>query len=210
MYEYQFLIVGAVLAAGSALFFAKAYLFPSFPYETARTFLGANPFQVRNGIIQRHEAIAGVIWLIGGLVAVLIGTVQTVVGGKIHYLIGPWSDMVILLAGGVVLRLSAVAITKWLSRRAYLPRMIEMQRELFDRDSFTIAHGGLYRDNVEVKGAVQPSAAILQERLADASRRLDQIGKLTDVPRRAGEADDQYVERLRPLFQSSGVTRRRS
>ena len=45
---YDFIIFGAVLGAGSALLFAKAYRFPSFPVEAAQTFLGANPFLVRN------------------------------------------------------------------------------------------------------------------------------------------------------------------
>ncbi len=200
---YDLNMAGVVLAAGSTLLFVKAYLFPSFPEQSATTFLGANPFQVRNAIVQRRETTAGAAWLVASLLAFLLGYAWIAHGGEIGFLFGPFLDALLVLAVGVIALWITVAITKRLSRRAYLPRMIEMQRELFEHASFVISHGGLYRQEVEVKDAAQPSAGTRQKRLADASESLDQIGKLTDIPQRLGEADSEYLWRLRRLFQSA-------
>jgi hypothetical protein len=66
--SHDFTIVGAALGAGGAILLAKAYLMPSFPAESAMSFFGSNPFQVRNAITTRDEAIAGCAWLVVGLV----------------------------------------------------------------------------------------------------------------------------------------------
>ncbi|MFQ5804437.1 MAG: hypothetical protein ACE5JQ_16225 [Candidatus Methylomirabilales bacterium] len=207
---YDLNMVGVVLAAGSALLLAKAYLFPSFPEESAATIFKANPFQIRNGIIQRREATAGAIWLMGSLLAFLTGYAWTAYGGEIGFLLGPFGDALLVLAVGIAAWCGTIGTTNCRSRRAYLPRMIQMLREGFEQDSFVIAHGGLYQNEIEARDAVSPSPAVREKRLESATRHLDQIGKLIDIPRRKWETDSEYVERLRPFFESIGGSQPRS
>lgn len=91
---YDLIILGLVLGVGGALLFGKAFSIPSYPMESAGTYATANPFQVRNTIITRHEAIAGAVWLVASLLFSLIGTVRSVRAGQIGYLIGSWFDRV--------------------------------------------------------------------------------------------------------------------
>jgi hypothetical protein len=93
---------------------------PSYPLESAATYLDANPFQIRNTIIARHEAIAGAVWAGAGLLFGLIGTVRTVRSGRTGYLIGSVIDIIVLLAAALVVWRLTIAVTarsgRWASR----------------------------------------------------------------------------------------------
>jgi hypothetical protein len=204
--SYDAFILGAILTTGSPIFFGKAYLFPSFPDEAAQMVLDGNPFHVRNAIIQRYEAIAGTIWLAGGLVNIILGTLWTAQGWQTSYFIGPYLDILVLLVAGVVAGAVTIIITTTLSQRVYRPRMIEMQRELFAGHAFILSHEG--RDREQVDRGENVPAESRQRRLAEVAPNLDQIGKLLDVPRGERETDDQFVERLKPHFSSRPVDRR--
>ena len=119
--SYDAFILGAILTTGSAILFAKSPLFPSFLDETAKPGLGGNPFQVRNGIIQCFEARAGAIWLAGGLLNIILGTLWTVQGWQTNYLIGSDLDILVLLGAGVVAGAVTMVLIKWGSARAYRP-----------------------------------------------------------------------------------------
>jgi uncharacterized membrane protein len=198
--SYDAIILGTILTVVGALLFVKAYLSPSFPDEAAQNFLDGNPFQIRNGIIQRYETMAGVIWLIIGSLGIIIGALWQVQHWQTGYLVDPYLDILVLFLVGVVAGAITVVITDRLSQRAYRPRMIEMQRNLFEDAATRVSHEGQTPD--EVKGGRDVPPASRPSRLAEAAKYLDQIGKLLDVPRREDETDKQYVERLKPFFSS--------
>jgi hypothetical protein len=199
---YDYIILGTVLGVGSAFFFAKPYVFPSFPDEAAQTFVSTNPFQVRNAITQRYEATAGAIWAAASLLALVIGTVRTTRHGQIGFLIGSWIAILLVLGACAVVWLITLGIANWLSRRAYIPQMIAIQRELFERDSFVITHEGRYPDEVE-RGIESPSE-YRENRLTDAIRNIDRIGRLIDLPRAPGEDSVQNLCRLRAFLSDGG------
>lgn len=194
----DFIILGLGLGAGAAVLFAKAYLLPSFAAETAMTFFDTNPFIVRNNIAAKHEAVAGLGWLILGLAASLIGIIRTVRGGHSGYLISSIFDIVVLLATLLVLWRFTIAITDRTSRAEYLPVVAKLQRELFSRDSFHLFHEGLSPE--ESKRGIVVSAEAKEARLRPIGENLERIGKLLDEPRRDKEDDKSYARRLAAYF----------
>lgn len=195
---YDFIIVGLVLGTGGALLLAKAYLMPSFPLETAGTYLGQNPFQVRNTIITRHEAVAGCIWLVLGLVAGLLGTVRSVRAQQHGYLVSAWYDILILLAAAAVLLRLTVAVTNRTSRAEYVPILSSSMRELYDVRAYPLFHDGRSRDQVTLGLNADPGT--VEKRTAEGHEALEQIAKLLDEPRLPDEDDRAYTRRLARYF----------
>ncbi len=195
---YDFIIVSLVLGTGSALLFAKAYLMPSFPLETAATYLDQNPFQVRNTIITRHEAMAGCIWLVLGLFTGLIGIVRSVRVGQQGYLVSAWWDILVLLAAAAVLLRLTIAVTNRTSRAEYVPILSSSLRELYDVRGYPIFHAGQSRDEVTL--GVKAAAGTVERRTREGHEALEQIGKLLDKPRLLDEDDRNYARRLGRYF----------
>ncbi len=195
---YDFIIVGLVLGTGGALLLAKAYLMPSFPLETAATYLDQNPFQVRNTIITRHEAIAGCVWLVLGLVAGLIGTVRSVRAQHQGYLVSAWYDILVLLAAAAVLLRLTVAVTNRTSRAEYVPILSGTMRELYDVRAYPLFHDGRMRAQVTLGATVTPET--VEERMREGHEALEQIGKLLDEQRLRNEDDRAYARRLGRYF----------
>ncbi len=195
---YDFIIVGSVLGVGAALLFGKAYLMPSFPIESAQTYLESNPFQVRNSIVTRHEAIAGAVWLVAGLAFTLIGTVRAVRSGRSGYLISSVFDIIVLLAAGLVAWRLTMAITDRTSREEYAPVLSKMLAEGYARDRFAISHGGQYIE--EAAQGIQPAPHVVKERLQTAMATLDRIGKLLDEAHAGDEDYQSYARRLSRYF----------
>ncbi len=71
---YDLTILGVVLLGVSSVLFA--HVGPLYGAETTQTFLGTNPFQLRDAIIRHWETRAGVFWLVVGGVVGIVGTVR--------------------------------------------------------------------------------------------------------------------------------------
>jgi hypothetical protein len=198
---HDFTIVGVALGTAGAILLAKAYLMPSFPAESAMSFYNSNPFQGRNAITTRHEAIAGCAWLLIGLLVSLVGIVRSA-HGRQGYLVSAPFDIIVLLAALIVLGRLTVATTDSTSRREYVPILAGMMREAFETHAFQAVHGGLKKAEV-AKGLVLP-AADAARRVKESSEILDRIGKLFDEPRQDSESNELMVRRLLPYF--PGVT----
>ena len=206
---WDFILLGVILIAVSTVLFV--HVFQLYSHESTRTFLNGNPFQLRNEIILRWENYAGIIWLILGVLATIFGSVRVGLYDQVGYLfrtiqfawptnrVSVWFEITILLAAGLVAWRVTVATTDWLSRREYLPLMIEKQHELFGSESFVLTHEGLYQEDLEGGRNIEPY--IREKRLTDASSNFDQIGKLIDLPRLKGEADLEYLKRLSHFFE---------
>ncbi len=195
---HDFTILGVALAFGAGIILAKAYLVPSFPVETAMTFFNSNPFLVRNGIVTRHEAIAGLVWLSAASVLTIIGLVRTVRAGQVGSLISSWFDIFVLLAAVLVLGRLTISVTDRTSRAEYLPIMSSMMRELYTRDSYYVFHEGLSPE--ESQKGLRVSDDTRNDRLKHAPESFDRIGKLLDESRREAEDDRSYAKRLSSYF----------
>ena len=198
MIGFDLLMAGAALGVGGALLLAKSNLAPSYPNELAATFFGSNPFQIRNLICQRFETISGALWLALSFMALAAGTAiasPTIEGGR-------WNRFGIHILGVIVLFSVLWWVTLWItkiiSRRKYLPEMIEMQRDVFEQAESVIENNGLYRNEIQQKAVIDQTTR--EQRALGGTSQLNQIGKLSDVIRRTNESDCDYLQRIQPFF----------
>jgi len=195
---FDLLILGAVLGVGGSVLLGKSNLAPSYPDDLASTFWGSNPFQLRNLIKQRYDAIAGAIWLGLSLLALASGTIWATANTSL----GPFSDLVIhtlvLLLVGSCGVWGTIVFSNRISRKIYLPQMIAMQREVFEQAWSVIENDGLYKTEVQQSATISPE--VRRQRRTDATRQLNQIGKLIDLPRKPNESDNEYLRRIEPFF----------
>ncbi|MER3423539.1 MAG: hypothetical protein C4293_10195 [Nitrospiraceae bacterium] len=193
---FHLIVLGTLASIGGALLIAKAYWWPSLDRRTARhTIEGSQPFLIRREILQHSHTMAGVRWLVVGTVALFFGMTRR---GETFYFIDPWTDVFLHV---VVLSFSWVATltrTKGISRRAYIPKIIDLYRQGFELHLEYLVHQGCRRS--EIEQGVQIHESVRQRRLSEVSSGLDQIGRLIDVPRRNDESDHQYAGRLRLFF----------
>ncbi len=71
---FDLIILAGAVGVGGSYITVKSNLEPVTP-QLAGTYFGANPYQLRNMISMRTEAIAGTIWLGFSLVFVCAGTI---------------------------------------------------------------------------------------------------------------------------------------
>jgi len=198
MIGFDVLILAAVLGVGGSLLLAKSNLQPSFMKEITQTFMGSNPYQVRNLTTQRIEAIAGACWLCGSLPLMALGTILTSETNQQIQTSTYLSHIFALVGLGAIGLGGSLKITDRISRRIYLPKMIELQREIFEISTDYLKYRGV-REH-ELPHQQNLSQSDRNERLAQTTEWLNQIGTLIDVPRHASEADDSYLARLGPFF----------
>lgn len=199
MLGFHFLILGAVLAFVGSFLSIKSILHQPYSDELASTFLGKNPYQVRNGIIQQIEAICGTVLMGVSLLIIVAGTVLTTSGITQHNIFGFWIDILVYLIAGVGLLSILLEFTKQVSRHIYLPKMIESQAELY-RLSVECLNNDERRDH-EVSSGTSVDSSTRKQRLEEAERRLEQVGQLVDRPRMHGETLKAFIARLEPLYE---------
>ena len=195
---HDFTVLGVALGLGGGIILAKAYLVPSFPVESAQTFFDTNPFLVRNSIVTRHEAIAGVFWLVLAAVATIAGVVRTVRAGQVGSMISSWIDILTLIAALFLLARLTITITDRTSRNEYVPILANLQREAFIIHSYLVFHGGLSPQ--EIAHRLTQPLDVREQQLTAARKGLSQISKLLDEPRLDGEDDKSFTRRLSAYF----------
>ena len=199
MIGFDFLILAAVLGVGGSLLLAKSNMEPFFPGKIAQAFFGSNPYQVRNLTVQRIEAVAGAAWLCGSLPLMALGTILTSSEDQMIQTSTYLSHTAGLVGVGAIGLWGTLRITDRVSRKIYLPQIVELQREIFTHCVAYLKHGGLL--DHELPHQQNFSESDKQARLARVTGWLDQIGTLIDAPRTMGESDESYLVRLRPFFE---------
>lgn len=198
MSPFHLTVLGILALIGGALLIAKAYWRPSFKDEMVKhTIEGSRPLLIRYEILRHSHTVAGVRWLVIGAVALFFGMTRR---GETFYFVDPWTDVFLHVAVLSFSWVATIARAKGMSRRAYLPKIIDLYRQGFETSLEYLMNQG-YR-NFEIERGVSVHASVRQRRLLGVTSCFDQIGRLIDVPRRSGEADHQYAVRLRPFFRT--------
>lgn len=200
MLGFDLTILGTCLGFLASFLLVKSYLAPRFAKQVTSTFMGQNPYQVRNLIFQRIEAIVGTVWLGIGFFFASVGTVVTATSdaqaGSLH---NYWTHWLAILGVTLVLLLLSLFFVNWSSRRKYVPEMVRLQKELIEKCRTYIRNGGLEDHELN---RTDISDGIRGPRLKRVTEWLDQIGELIDVPRNPSENDASYLARLEPLVQA--------
>jgi hypothetical protein len=180
LWGFDLLIFAGVLGLGGSYITIKSNIEPFSPH-LAGSFWGQNPYQVRNLILMRNEAIAGTVWMGLSLAAMSAGTIITsmesaplaIQAGLIHTFV--------IIGLGCILVWMTLLVTHKVSRNKYVPQFIDSHREVFARCVADI------KDPTKVD---------------ECTGYLNQIGTLIDVPRLSNENNAAFLERLKPLFRN--------
>lgn len=200
MLGFDLTILGTCLGFLASFLLVKSYLAPRFAKQVTSTFMGQNPYQVRNLIFQRIEAIVGTVWLGIGFFFASIGTVITATSdAHTGFLHEYWTHWFVILGVTIVLLLFSLLFVSWSSRQKYVPEMVRLQKELIGKCRTYLQNGGLEAHELS---RTDISDAIRGTRLKSVTGWLDQIGELIDVPRNPSENDSSYLARLEPLVQA--------
>ena len=175
---FDLLILAGVLGVGGSYITVKSNLEPLSP-QLAASFYGQNPYQLRSLISMRNEAIAGTIWMGLSLVAMSAGTIITSIDSPHLSIKAALVHTPFIIGLGFVGAWGTLQATSKISRRTYIPKLLESHKGLLDRCIHFLD---------------------IPERAEEVSRGLDQIGTLIDVPRIPNETNAQFLERFKPYF----------
>lgn len=178
---FDLLILAGVLGAGGSYIIVKSNIEPLSP-QLAGSFFGQNPYQLRNMICMRNEAIAGTVWLGLSLVAMSAGTILTSTDSPHVSLQAVLVHTPLIIGLGFVGVWGTLQLTSKISRRKYRPQMLETHKELLERCKKYLG---------------------MAEKAEDLSHDMDQIGTLIDVPRLSNENNAEFLERLKPYFKDA-------
>lgn len=192
---FHLLVLGVLVSLGGLLLLAKRRWRPA----PAAGALCGRSLAVREETIRHSETMAGTRWLTIGALALAIGLAR---GGETSYFVGFWEDIVLHVGVLSVSWVATVARANGTSRDRYLPKLIELHREGFERSLEYLRSGGY--GSGEVEQGLIVSEGVRRQRLAEVTPTLDRIGASMDLPRREGERDQGYAERLRPHFEGAG------
>ncbi len=126
MMGFHLLILGAVSAFMGSFMTIKSIIHQPFSEELSSTFVGKNPFQVRNDIIQQVEAVLGTVLMGLSLLLVVSGTLLTTSGINSQNIFGLWIDIFVYLFAGGELLMVLLNVSKRISRHMYLPKMVKL------------------------------------------------------------------------------------
>jgi hypothetical protein len=192
--------IASILVGGAGLFSILAgYNVP----EVDRSFFGPDPFLVKQGAIAE---VSDSIFAIVTVAALLLQLCAEVIGDAVPHRIHGSAFYV----GAGLVGLAAVALlVRILSRLAgaiarlrWLPQVIQLQADLFDRCEFIVANGGL--DRKQLAEPETMSEALREEfrrrHLEFAEQYTVELARLLEVDPR-GDLRDR-IKRLRALFRA--------
>lgn len=166
------------MGVGGSYITVKSNLEPVTP-ELAGSYYGSNPYQIRNLICMRNDAIAGTIWLGLSLMVMTGGTIVSSIFPTTLLLQDAVVHVFVIMGLGFLSAWATLSFSNAVSRKQYVPRIVKGHRGMFDRC---------------VKDLNNPA------KYNDVATDLNQIGTLIDVPRLSNEDNAAFLERLKPFF----------
>ncbi|HXH21971.1 MAG TPA: hypothetical protein VNN10_08065 [Dehalococcoidia bacterium] len=150
--------------------------------ELHATFLGSNPFAAKRDIIESVMT-----WLFTGLTLLgLLVQVGVAIWGnhlaeRIHTTQFYVVLFVLMLAFGVALVPVLTSVGNRVARRAWLPQVVENQKEVYKAASFIIEHDGWREDQLVTKDTLPDPERYRTANLDTATRQVEQIEKLLEL-----------------------------
>jgi hypothetical protein len=197
LYGNDLVITGSLFGVVGSAIWIKGGIFRPDLMEEVRTYSGRNPFQIKAAVLQRWDDVVAFTWLALSFLLALVGTIQSSrdsTTDPFWIRFDTRTLAAILLAFGGAVFLLSLRISKWLGMRQAVPILVSLQQEILAGALDVIRQGGLRKD-MRLPGAIV-SQELKDKVVADATRRLDQVGRLLEIPRRPAESDASYGERL--------------
>ena len=192
------ILLGLSIAIAGTLILAKGYVFksPAVIRDESASYFGANPFKVKNKIIQKWEAIGGLILILPAGILQLIGVFLNLTNQKTESIFTkPLSNLIFLLLLSVVLVWGMVITIGFVAKGKYMPELKTMLKEAMEQTDTVLRNDGLYVNEVEKDIDVKRDTR--NARLQSMDEKLNRWKRLFGFPKKKNETSIDYFVRLK-------------
>jgi hypothetical protein len=192
------ILLGLCFGIASTIILSKGYIFKDIDAirDESASYFGANPYAVRNKIIQKWEGVVGFSLIIPFLIFQLLGIYLSVLKPKNEsILLGSPVNLIFLILLTTCIIWGSSLISGTIARHKYIPILKGFLKEGFSQTEFVLKNDGLY--DKEQNRSQEINREIRDKRLADMEERLVNWERLFNFKRLSKETDIDYFLRLK-------------
>lgn len=196
-------LLGLSIGIAGTLILAKGYVFksPRAIMDESASYFGANPFAVKNKVVQKWEGVGGIILLLPATILQLLGVFFNLTGQKAEPVFTtPLSNLIFLLLLSVVLMWGTNIVSGFVARNKAFPELKKMLAEAMEQTETVLNSDGLYAK--EVGKNIEVNRETRDTRLRSIRERLDTWERLFAFQRRKDEKDHGYLQRLKTYLET--------
>ena len=187
------ILLGLCFGIASTIILSKGYIFKDISaiQDESMSYLGANPYAVRNKIIQKWEGTLGFILIMPFAVLQLIGLYLNEVKPKVEsILLNPSSNLIFLVLLTICLIWGSNLIAGPIAKNKYIPTLKELLSESFTQTEYVLKNDGLYKKEHN------------QSQNISMHDRLENWERLFNFRRKLNETDIEYFLKLKEYMQN--------
>ncbi len=197
------ILLGLCFGIAGTLLLAKGYIFqsPGAIQDESAAYYGANPFAIRNKIIQRYEGISGWLLVLPAALLQLAGIfINLRYPDSDPLLAGSMPNLFFLVLFSAVLFWGTNIAAGGAAKSNYMPQLKAMQMEAMNQAESVFKNDGLYREDIGIRVEIERETR--DARLRQMKQRLGTWERLFQRPRKSHETDVEYLERLKIYLDS--------
>ena len=166
--------------------------------EAHMTFVGANPFAIKDGIVNRTVTR---IFAAFTFISFSIQGISTIIDVSLPQRLYDPSTYVIAFFLCVLLMAMSATIAKRVARRKWLPKLVSMMTEAFEFIEFVVEHDGWQKGQFENQHEQRSPEKTKQRNLEQAEEMMGRLEKLLEV-KQLSAADDlkARLQSIKPFF----------
>lgn len=196
------ILLGLCFGIASTIILGKGYIFKDIGaiQDESRSYYGANPYAVRNKIIQKWEGALGFMLIVPFAILQLLGLYLNVAKPKIEsILLNPSYNLILLVLVTICLIWGSNLIAGSIAKNKYITVLKGLLSEGFAQTEYVLTNDGVYEKEQDRSQSI--TREIKDKRLSDMRSRLENWERLFNFKRKSNESDIDYFFRLKKNVQ---------
>jgi len=197
------ILLGLCFGIASTIILGKGYIFKDIGaiQDESRSYYGANPYAVRNKIIQKWEGTLGFMFIAPFAILQLLGLYLNVAKPKVEaILLNPLYNLILLVLLTVCLIWGSNLIAGSIAKGKYITVLKGLLSEGFTQTEYVLTNNGIYEKEKERSQSI--TREMKDKRLLDMRSRLENWERLFSFKRKSNESDTDYFFRLKKYLQN--------
>lgn len=197
------ILFGLCFGIASTIILGKGYIFTDVNaiQDESTSYFGANPYAIRNKIIQKYEGMIGFVLVVPFAMLQLIGIYLSVRNPKDEAVLLPsFLNLAFLILLTICIIWGSSLISNAIAKQKYIVTLKSLLREGFIKTEDVLTHNGMY-SNEQIQNQ-QITTETRGKRLEDIKERLKNWEKLFNFKRIPKETDTEYFFRLKEYLNS--------
>jgi hypothetical protein len=196
------ILLGLCFGIAGTIILGKGYVFKKISdiEDESASYYGANPYAVRNRIIQKWEGITGLILIVPSAILQLLGIYYNFACPKTESLfLSPPYNLILLVLLTICIFWSSNLIASFIAKQNYIPVLRSSLEEGFKQTEYVLRNDGIYENERERSNDIKRDAR--DKRLADMQGRLKNWERLFNFNRKDKENNLEYFCRLKEYLE---------